>query len=105
MELLLPIAFALIVMIFGMIVSIGRQKVDHGFEMNYYQLTYRRKLKRTIWMMPFLLISLLMINLLGDGIIIWKGSFTVICLLASIGQACYNYYMWQKHEVDAHKST
>jgi len=36
-------------------------KVDKGFELRYWRLSYRRKFIRTLWMIPFLLAAIILI--------------------------------------------
>lgn len=74
-------------------------KVDKGFELIYWKLSYRRKLIRTLWLLPFTLILCVIMTLLTIDIdkkipII----FTIILVSATTIQLIYNYYMWQKKE-------
>lgn len=70
------------------------EKVDKGIEVCYWKLSYRRKLIRTLWMIPVLI----MIN-----IVIYKEfpaySYAriigVILFLPVFIQATYNYKKWK----------
>lgn len=73
------------------------EKVDKGIEVCYWKLSYRRKLIRTLWMIPVLI----MIN-----IVLYKEfpaySYArligVILFLPVFIQAAYNYKKW-KNEI------
>ena len=73
------------------------EKIDKGFQLNYWKLTYRRKLIRTLWMAPFVFLVLLLpadfalLPLPRNGLI-------VIVLALSGVQAAYNYYKWRNTE-------
>lgn len=40
-------------------------KVDKGFELVYWELSYRRKFIRTLWMIPWTIVSLIFIQIVG----------------------------------------
>ncbi len=61
--------------------------IDKGFCLNYYKLSYRRKLIRTLWLSPVVLMVLAV-----------SKAFFWICLLLLAAQAVYNFAMWQKYE-------
>lgn len=78
------------------------EKVDKGIEVCYWKLSYRRKLIRTLWMIPVLI----MIN-----IVLYKEfpaySYArligVILFLPVFIQAAYNYKKW-KNEIAQEES-
>jgi len=37
-----------------------KEKVDKGFELFYYNLSYRRRFIRTIWMIPFAILTIVL---------------------------------------------
>ena len=60
-------------------------KVDKGFELVYWKLSYRRKFIRTLWMIPWTIVALIFIQIVGKnykytnsfriGIgVVWDGS-------------------------------
>ncbi|MFG6147669.1 hypothetical protein [Halobacillus sp. B23F22_1] len=74
------------------------KKSDQSFTMNYFKLTYRKKLKRTLIVLVVLAAALIaapfLLNIdLEENLILW-------CLLVIpfSFQALYNYYMWKKKE-------
>ena len=84
------------------IISIGlslyyrkKTKVDKGFKFNYYALSYRRKLWRTVYSIPLSFPPIVVIYL----VLGFSRLFIFIILLLSILfaiQATYNYIMWQR---------
>ena len=75
----------------------NKPKVDQGFKIAYYGLSYRRKFWRTINSVPLLLVYIvLMYFLLGiDALFIGFVIFTGIIFIV---QASYNYVKWQEEE-------
>lgn len=73
------------------------KKVDKGFELVYFKLTYRRKMIRTLWMTPLLPILYVLLRLIGlDVFYTWI--FLSFFLLIHLAQLYYTYYMWNKVE-------
>ena len=76
----------------------GKDKVDKGFKVNYYQLSYRRKMIRTLISLPILILILFVfysyIELSMSTEIFISISFF---LLFSV-QLIYTFYMWKKYE-------
>jgi hypothetical protein len=73
----------------------ARQKyprgIDKGFCLVYFSLSYRRKLIRTLWMMPFAFVLLFLD--IPYPVLWFVGS-----LVLSIIQAAYNFYQWKTLE-------
>lgn len=69
-------------------------KKDKGFELIYWNLSYRRKFIRTLWLIPFCIASV---------VLVWKDYHSIILtityflLLAVIGviQAIYVFRKWK----------
>lgn len=70
-----------------------KKNVDKGFELLYENLSYRRKLIRTIWLIPIGI---------GVGIVVTYISIIVSIfywvwfVVAAVKQLRYNYMMWKK---------
>lgn len=94
----LPVVVGSIVTVILSIFYRNREKTDKGFQFMYYGLSYRRKLIRTLWLAPLVVLSLWMI-LYSD---IWSQSVSIV--LATIGivgyfaQLGYNYYQMKHKE-------
>ncbi|WP_248484042.1 hypothetical protein [Tepidibacter aestuarii] len=63
-------------------------KVDAGFELCYWNLSYRRKFIRTLWCLPFLF---LLVPICPNTVI-------AFCCILFIIQAIYNYKKWKSEE-------
>jgi len=48
----------------------NNNKVDKGFQLIYWKLSYRRKFIRTLWMTPFAIIAIALMFLAGGNILI-----------------------------------
>ena len=73
-----------------------RDKVDKGFVLNYWRLSYRRKFIRTLWMIPVCIcaIVLLWIKLSTTTAMIW----TLIIVLIEIIQLAYTFKKWKSEQ-------
>lgn len=72
-------------------------KVDKGFELVYWKLSYRRKFIRTLWTIPWTIASLIFIQIVGEN---YKYTMIagIIYLVVFPIQAIYNYKKWMKEE-------
>ena len=74
----------------------NKEKRDRGFAFVYYGLSYRRRMIRTIWSFPAILLFLIVFSVFIEmesigKILVW------ISLLTLFGvQVFYNYYKWKK---------
>ncbi|MEG0380114.1 MAG: hypothetical protein RR603_00280 [Kurthia sp.] len=82
------IKFAIMPIIVGLIVTFiftkiykNKEKVDHGFALNYFGLSYRRKMIRTLYTFPILMVVLVLLLITVIGFII---------------QFVYNYIRWKQ---------
>lgn len=75
-------------------------KVDKGFELTYYRLSHRRRFIRTLWMLPMTAVFLVpLVDETVTKVVHLKGWLVmVVCLLATVVQAAYEYGKWQKEE-------
>jgi len=70
-------------------------KVDKGFELIYWKLSYRRKFIRTLWIIPFAIIAVMLIWWLCKSIVI-TSIIAVIVIAAEALQAIYTYKKWKE---------
>lgn len=73
------------------------KKVDKGFQLIYWKLSYRRKFIRTLWSIPIFVISIGIIIFLGNGIFM-SIVMPLILIILFIIQLIYNYIKWKKDE-------
>lgn len=71
-------------------------KKDKGFELLYDNLSYRRKLIRTIWLIPIGIIVGIIITYIS---IITSLFYWLIFVINAVKQVKDNYTMWKK-EID-----
>lgn len=75
-----------------------KEKVDKGFVFGYHELTHRRKMVRTLWTAPFLILCLIMIKKVSE----WPSSlillFSIFCFVTIVWDFSYNYLKWKKLE-------
>ena len=73
------------------------EKVDKGFQLIYWKLSYRRKFIRTVWFALFLpLLAFMPQAIKPFGL--ERVQVIILFALILILQAGYNYYMWKKTE-------
>ncbi|QDP39388.1 hypothetical protein [Radiobacillus deserti] len=93
-----PIIASLIVVVIMSFVYKDKEKKDKGFVLSYYRLTYRRKMIRTLWTVPFIIFLyipvIVFLNMEGVFNILISIFIFVILLI----QLIYNYIMWNKYE-------
>ena len=70
------------------------EKIDIGFELVYWNLSYRRKFIRSLWITPFLIFVIIL------GWVTWESAlvaaiFTILGLGILITQVIYNYKRWK----------
>ncbi|RIW30700.1 hypothetical protein D3H55_16335 [Bacillus salacetis] len=97
----LLIVVFLIILITSLILPViykNKEKTDKGHVFSYYKLTYRRKMIRTLWLIPLIVILLIAISVIAElntfEILLISLFFFVITFL----QFFYNYTKWKKYE-------
>ena len=76
----------------------NKEKVDKGFVFAYYKLSYRRKLIRTLWSVPLIILCLIIIYKLADWSQIEFILFSGILIIGIVMQFCYVFAKWKKYE-------
>ncbi|WP_315120813.1 hypothetical protein [uncultured Clostridium sp.] len=72
-------------------------KVDEGFELIYWNLSYRRKFIRTLWMIPFCTAVLVFIWFINSNSVM-NTILTTFCIVVFLIQLIYTYSRWKKDE-------
>ena len=78
------------------VMSMNDEKVDKGFELSYYKLSYRRRFIRTLWMIPWAILALFGLHWLG-----YRYTLVIVGIIfAVVGfvQAFHNYKLWKSEE-------
>jgi hypothetical protein len=76
----------------------GKEKKDKGFAIAYHRLSHRRRLIRTLWLLPMTVLLLVWIH---QSDLLAPPEFTAIGVLFTIvfiAQISYEYMKWKKHE-------
>ncbi|UFT98416.1 hypothetical protein KO561_14590 [Radiobacillus kanasensis] len=73
------------------------EKVDKGFVLNYHRLTYRRKLIRSLWGIPFVFLIYLAIYWIGYLSSDEYRNIGIIFLLIVVADIAYHYRKWKKN--------
>lgn len=77
----------------------NKDKQDKGFKLNYFALSYRRKLVRTVTLTPVVIFSALILYYSSAFTTMAKMVFILVLLMVFVFQVIYNFYMWKKKEV------
>ena len=75
--------------------SPNNKKVDEGFEFNYWNLSYKRKFIRTLFILPVGIIVLIPYLIYGGNENHIKILFITIFFILWAVQLIYNYYKWK----------
>ncbi|MEG0737493.1 MAG: hypothetical protein RR441_11525 [Longicatena sp.] len=76
----------------------NKVKVDNGFAFVYYRLSYRKRMIRTLWNFPIIILVLISINIFTDLQIYENVIIFVLFLSLLLLQLAYNYYKWKIDE-------
>lgn len=91
-----PIVIGLVIMLVLSFANRDASKVDKGAELNYFKLSYRRKMIRTLTNLPIIILSLILISTSTDGKMF--GLIGLLFLVIFSTQLMYNFTMWKKRE-------
>ncbi|TFJ93161.1 ATPase [Lentibacillus salicampi] len=89
---------AVIVVVTLSIVFKGTAKVDKGFKLNYFKLSYRRKMIRTLTSLPVVILALIVVYFFSDFSILANIIIGLLLFLVFAIQLLYNFKMWRKME-------
>lgn len=95
---LLPVLVLIILWIFVTPKYEMSEKVDKGVELCYWKLSHRRKMIRTLWMIPLAIAAIILFHKTFQS---YFWTFVVIIIVSGLflGQILYHYKKW-KREVD-----
>ena len=72
-------------------------KVDKGFEFFYFNLSYRRKFIRTLWLSPLAIFSVYYVYVKMQSFKIAAVVGLVLIIIDAV-QLWYNYHKWKNEE-------
>ncbi|MCK6207390.1 hypothetical protein KZX50_18275 [Bacillus infantis] len=96
--LVVNLCIVLVLSAFMSYITKNGEKKDKGFVLSYYQLSHRRKVIRSLWELPFLILFLILMFYLTELETIYKLSLSALLFFVFIGHFCYNYYKWKQQE-------
>jgi len=79
------------------------EKVDKGFCLIYWKLSYRRKFIRTLWGTPFVVIAVALILYLNPVSALSRftpGILSIIIVAVHIIQLIYTYRKWKRGNIE-----
>ncbi|MFS0673532.1 hypothetical protein [Ornithinibacillus sp. 179-J 7C1 HS] len=97
-EFLTAIVIASIVSLILSMVYKNKEKQDTGFVLSYYKLSYRRKMIRTLWTLPIVVIALIVMYFHVGQNVTYFLIFSILLLTLFLIQFFYNYLKWKKYE-------
>ncbi|WP_407268255.1 hypothetical protein [Radiobacillus sp. PE A8.2] len=90
----------IVVLVVYMIMSVKYkdiEKIDKGFILNYHKLSYRRRLIRALWGIPFSLLLYLALFWLADLTTEEYRNLGIVFLFLLLINIAYEYGKWKKH--------
>ena len=75
------------------------EKVDEGFELVYWKLSYRRKFIRTLWMAPLLVLLIFLHFYFPSNYLVSDATCAIIFVMYMV-QLLYTFYKWKKSQRD-----
>lgn len=97
-DFVIPVLITLFVVIILSIIYKGKDKVDKGFKLNYFKLSYRRKMIRTIILIPINILLLIFIYEYTDWSMVVTVILGLLLLITVLVQLIYNFNMWKKND-------
>ncbi|RKD24541.1 hypothetical protein BEP19_09160 [Ammoniphilus oxalaticus] len=95
---IISVIISLLVGVFLSVRAKKKVKVDKGFKINYFGLSYRRKMIRTIINFPVVASLLFAMNYFRywslKTVLLWG----LLFFLVNMVQLLYNYNKWKRHE-------
>ena len=76
----------------------SKDKIDTGFELAYYKLSYRRRFIRTLWLIPWAILVLGLLYWWSESLCLVVTA-TIILGVIGVVQATYNYKKWKAEEL------
>lgn len=96
--LVIPVIITIIITSIFSILFMRKDKIDKGFAINYYKLSYRRKMIRTLTIFPLLIVASILIIIYTENNSVVLTSYGVIIYSLFLLQFLYNYINWKKKE-------
>lgn len=95
----ISVAIALVIHIKGVKT---REKIDRGFSLSYWNLSYRRKFIRTLWSALLIIPAMLLVHMSYHSMTVTIVVGIVLLAIFSV-QAVYNYKKWKEEDNSINK--
>ncbi|ATP41012.1 hypothetical protein CSE16_13660 [Solibacillus sp. R5-41] len=95
---IMPIIVALIATAIFMKIYKNKEKVDHGFAFNYFKLSYRRKMIRTLYSFLVLMVAFVILYAASPLRFRYLLFLLLFSVIGFIIQFLYNYKMWKQEQ-------
>ena len=87
------------------------EKIDKGFCLFYWKLSYRRKFIRTLWTIPYAVIVIVLILMAERHLDAFRfpfpglgtNGFIILIIFVSVFQLVYNYIRWKREQAERQK--
>lgn len=99
LDFIIPVIVVLLVVVILSITSKHKDKVDKGFKINYFRLSYRRKMIRTVISLPMIVVLFIVMHYFTNWDMVTIILVGIVLLIAFLAQLLYNYSMWKRHEM------
>ncbi len=96
--LVFPVIITVIITSIFSILFMRKEKIDKGFAINYDELSYRRKMIRTLTSIPLFIVTFIFVFIYTETNSAVLTTFGVIILCLFLLQLLYNYMNWKKKE-------
>lgn len=96
--LVFPVIITVLITSIFSILFMRKDKIDKGFAINYYKLSYRRKMIRTLTSFPLFIVAFILIFIYTETNSAVLTTFGVILFCLFLLQLLYNYINWKKKE-------
>ncbi|WP_432351971.1 hypothetical protein [Sporosarcina sp. A2] len=98
LQIIIPVMIGIVITLIFSLTFKKSEKVDKGFKVNYFNLSYRRKMIRSLTSLPISILALIFIFIYADWSMLANVIFSFLFITAYSGQVLYNFFMWKKVE-------
>lgn len=97
-RLILVVVVSLIASIVLSRLAKDKEKKDKGFAFGYHRLTHRRRLIRTLWLLPVTVLLLVWIDRRDVLTPVEFNAIVILFAIVMVGQSAYEYVKWKQEE-------
>ncbi|RAZ80732.1 hypothetical protein DP120_00110 [Planococcus halotolerans] len=94
---LIPLAIVLIFIAVMSFIYKDKEKVDKGFKVNFFRLSYRRRMIQSLFSILFVIAAFILAYIMELFTLQILMALVVISVVGGAIELAYNYRMWKKH--------